>query len=200
MKFKILSICALALLFASCGGGKVTSSISGTVSGPGLSASNSLILQDDGGDNLTVTGSTFTFATQLEAGTEYSVTILTQPVGQTCFVENGFGVIETSIGNVNSIAVVCNETTSASNDVLGTVTGLLTGQSVVLTDNGVDPITVNGNSTGNVNFQFPTPLATGASYNVEVGTQTGAKCTATNNTGKIPSTGTITAVTIKCGN
>jgi hypothetical protein len=202
MKFKtlkILSICATALLLASCGG-KITASIGGTVSGPGLSTSNSMVLQNNGGDNLTVTGKSFTFAKQLEAGTAYNVTILTPPVGQSCFVENGLGVVEQSIGNVNSIVIVCTELTTASDDVLGTVTGLFTGHSVNLTNNGIDPITVNGSNTGNVNFVFPAPLATGAAYNVQVSGPTGTSCKAkiNTNTGIIPSTGTIPLVTISC--
>src|SRR5208282_4043612 len=55
-------------------------SISGTVSG--LLASRSLVLQDNGGDNTTVsTGGGFLFSTPVASGKNYSVTIRTQPAG-----------------------------------------------------------------------------------------------------------------------
>jgi len=195
IKFKLFSICALALLVASCGGHKVTSSIGGTVSGPGLSATNPLVLQDNGTDNLNVTGNTFTFATQLEAGSVYDVTILTLPAGQTCFVENGIGVVRTSIGNVNSIAIVCNETISAANDITGQVTGLNSGNSVTLLNNGTDSVKVVQNGA----FAFATPLAINAPYSVVVqNNPTNQTCTLGNASGIITSNGMVpTQITTK---
>ena len=49
----------------------------------------------------------------------------------------------------------------------GTVSGLTTGTSVTLLDNGSDSLAV----TANGKFTFKTALATGATYNVTVGTQ-----------------------------
>ena len=62
--------------------------IGGTVSGlPG-----SLVLQNNGGDDLTVTGSgSFTFAKAIDDGLRYEVTIKTQPSGETCTVSQGSG-------------------------------------------------------------------------------------------------------------
>jgi 6-phosphogluconolactonase len=63
----------------------------------GLNASGSgLVLQDNGGDNLTVTTSgTDPFATQVASGGAYAVTVHTQPTnpGQFCTVTNGSGTI-----------------------------------------------------------------------------------------------------------
>ena len=84
IKLKVLLTCAVALLLTSCGG-KINATIGGTVTG--LSGNTSLVLQDNGGDNLTVSkNGGFTFASQIEAGSVYDVTILTQPLGETCFV------------------------------------------------------------------------------------------------------------------
>jgi len=50
----------------------------------GLTGSG-LVLQNNGGDNLAVTADgPFTFATAIAAGAPYSVTVQTQPSGQTC--------------------------------------------------------------------------------------------------------------------
>src|SRR5262249_3531850 len=67
-----------------------TYSVGGSVSG----LSGSVVLQDNGGDNLTVSANgTFTFATALSGGTGYNVTVKTNPTGQTCSVANGSGPI-----------------------------------------------------------------------------------------------------------
>ena len=67
-----------------------TYSVGGTVSG----LSGTVVLQDNGGDDLTVTANgSFTFATKLATGPLMRVTVKTQPCGQTCTVANGSGTI-----------------------------------------------------------------------------------------------------------
>lgn len=85
------------------GGGNSSYTIGGTVSG--LTASG-LVLQDNGGDSLSVpaNASTFTFATAVAAGGNYAVTIQTQPTGEKCVLVNGSG---TAKANVSSVAVSC---------------------------------------------------------------------------------------------
>jgi hypothetical protein len=54
--------------------------VGGTVSG----LSGTVVLQDNGGDNLSVTASgSFTFAISLAAGAAYDVTVQSNPTGQT---------------------------------------------------------------------------------------------------------------------
>src|SRR5207237_1422033 len=80
-----------------------TYSVGGTVSG----LSGTVVLQDNGGDNLSVAANgSFTFATKLASGSAYSVTVLTQPSGQTCAVTAGTGTIASA--NVTSVAVACS--------------------------------------------------------------------------------------------
>jgi ABC-type molybdate transport system substrate-binding protein len=63
-------------------------SVGGTVSG----ATGALVLQDNAGDDLTVNANgAFTFATQLNSGTAYAVTVKAHPPGQGCAVTNGTG-------------------------------------------------------------------------------------------------------------
>jgi hypothetical protein len=201
INYKILLICALALFLASCGGA-INATIGGTVTG--LSGNTTLTLQDNGGDNLAVSANgTFTFATQLSAGTTYVVTILTQPTGETCVIENGVGEVEQSIGNVSSIAIICNETISTSNSVLGTVSGLPVGATVVLTNEGTNSVTVTGTSASSVSFVFP-PQAAGSPYDIAIQSVTGATCSNsstnfTNTSGIIPTgSGSIPLVGLTC--
>ena len=95
-----------------------TYSIGGNITG--LNASG-LVLQDNGGDNLTVNSgsSTFTFATKLATGKTYAVTVATQPTGETCTVSSGTGTVATS--NVTSVGVACTVNTFT---ITGSATGL----------------------------------------------------------------------------
>jgi len=89
------------------GGDVATYTVGGTVSG----LSGTVVLQDNGGDDLSVSASgAFTFGTGLTAGSGYNVTVKTNPAGQTCSVANGSGT--TGSSGVTDVAVTC--TTSAA--------------------------------------------------------------------------------------
>src|SRR5271169_2973679 len=83
--------------------GNTTSySVGGVMSG----LSSTIVLQDNGTDNLSIgTNAPFTFPSVLTAGATYEVTVGTQPPGQMCVVENGAGII--SVVNVYNVAVIC---------------------------------------------------------------------------------------------
>jgi hypothetical protein len=78
--------------------------IGGSVAGLG---SAGLVLQNNGGDNLTLaTGATsLAFATPLATGAPYAVTVLTQPAGHDCTVANGAGTVAAAA--VTTVAVSC---------------------------------------------------------------------------------------------
>jgi hypothetical protein len=79
-----------------------TYTIGGTVSG----LSGTAVLQDDGGDNLSVAANGgFTFATRLTSVSAYNVTVLTNPSGQTCTVSGGTGTVASA--NVTNVSVTC---------------------------------------------------------------------------------------------
>ena len=83
-----------------------TYSIGGTVSGL---TGTGLVLRNNNGDDLAVpaNASSFTFATRIAAGTNYSVTPFAQPSGQTCnVVQNGSGANVQA--NVTNVAVSCS--------------------------------------------------------------------------------------------
>jgi hypothetical protein len=100
---------ALVCLVACGGGGGGGSgpqpfTVGGTVSG--LASGDSVVLVDNGGDSTTVTSNTtFTFPVALVPGLQYAVTVGTQPVGQTCTVAAGSGVM--GYANITNVAVVC---------------------------------------------------------------------------------------------
>lgn len=89
------------LLLAACWGG---ANIGGTLSG--LPNGTSVTLQNNGGDNLTLSANgSFWFVNTVSAGKAYAVTVLTQPTGATCAVTNGTGTVVT--GTPAAIAVTC---------------------------------------------------------------------------------------------
>ena len=61
-------------------------------------------MQNNGGDNLTVTGSSFIFSTAVAGA--YNVTLLTQPDKQRCFVATGVAT-GTATANVSNITIAC---------------------------------------------------------------------------------------------
>jgi hypothetical protein len=136
-----------------------------------------LVLQNNGGDNLNIPGNGFfTFSNLLPQGAPYFVTVSTQPAGQTCSVSNPDGFIDDV--NITNIVVTCNASTQT---VGGNVAGF-TGGNLVLQNNMGDNLTIVGNGA----FNFATPVAEGSSYSVTVLTQPGLQnCVVTNGTGTV---------------
>jgi sugar lactone lactonase YvrE len=76
----------------------------------------------------------------------------------------------------------------------GSVSGLASGASVVLQNNGGNPTTVSANGA----FTFSTPVESGSGYSVTVSTQpTGQACTVSGGSGTMSSTN-ITDVSVTC--
>jgi len=74
-----------------------------------------LVLQNNGGDDLTITApASFTFATPLDDGSSYNVTIYGQPQGELCALTNGSGTIAGA--NVTNVVVLCGSALDADQD------------------------------------------------------------------------------------
>jgi hypothetical protein len=166
-----------------------TYTVGGSVSG--LSGSG-LTLQLNGGASLSVPASgPFTFATPLNDGSAYTVTVLTQPTNpsQTCTVANGTGTLSGT--NVVNVAVSCTTNTYT---VGGSVSGL-TGSGLTLQLNAQTlPISADGS------FTFPTPLTDGTAYNVTIGgqpTNPNQTCSVANGSGTLGGAN-VTNVTVTC--
>jgi hypothetical protein len=97
-------------VLAACGGGgggsttpppTATVTIGGTVAG----LVGTVVLQNNAGDNLSVTANgSFAFATAINKGSAYAVTVLKQPSGPSCTVASGSG---TANDNVSNVSVTC---------------------------------------------------------------------------------------------
>jgi N-acetylneuraminic acid mutarotase len=148
-----------------------------------------LTLLDNGGDNLSIlTNGTHNFNTPIASGSAYAVTILSQPAGESCSVTNGTGTVVGS--NVTGIMVTC---TPNNYSIGGSVSGLLSGNSVVLEDNGGNSTTVSGNGS----FVFSTPIASGAGYAVTATSPPGQSCSVTAGSGTVISAN-VNTVVINC--
>lgn len=65
-----------------------------------------LVLQRNGGNDLAITANgVFTFTNPVAVGASYTVTVQTQPTGQTCTVTNGSGTANTAVTNVTVTCV-----------------------------------------------------------------------------------------------
>lgn len=142
-----------------------TYTIGGTITG--LTTSG-LVLQNNGGDDLSVTANatTFTFATKVSGA--YAVTVKTQPTGLTCSITSGSGTVIANVTNISINCVTPTPTTYAvSLSILGGFTGTqLSGLN--FQNNGGNTITVNGSTTFPVSFS---PQSDSSSYNVTISSQ-----------------------------
>ena len=163
--------------------------VGGAVSG--LSGGG-LVLQN-GTESLPVPAgaSSFVLSTPVASGAAYAVTVTTQPTtpSQICTVSNGMGTVGN--GNVTNVNVTCARRTFT---VGGTVTGLA-GTGLVLL-NGTDNLPVASNGV----FTFPTVVASGATYDVTVGTpptNPSQTCAVLNGAGTVGN-GNVTTVAVTC--
>jgi 6-phosphogluconolactonase len=161
------SVTGLALLLVACGGGgdsgvppsppappppPSTYTVGGTVAG--LPVHQSIVLQDNGGDDLTVSANgAFNFAVKVSSGGSYAVTIAAYPYGMVCAVANSVG---TASADVSNVAVTC----ARPYTVGGVVSGLV-GQGLELAL-GSEQLGISGNG----NYVFPIALAPGPSGHV----------------------------------
>jgi sugar lactone lactonase YvrE len=160
--------------------------VGGTVSG----LSGTVVLRNNGGNNLTVSANgPFTFSAALANASTYDVTVFTQPSGQSCSVTNGTGTIAGA--SVTNVVVIC--VANANTFTVGGTIAELSG-SVVLQNNGGNNLTISANGA----FTFPGALANGSTYSVTVLTQpSGRNCTIANGTGTIAGAN-ITNVAVSC--
>ena len=175
----------------SCTTNPVIATIGGTLSG--LAPGASVILQNNGGDSLTLMANgPFVFTTPVTGPTDaYAVTVLTQPNSplQICTVSNGSG---TATGNVNMVGVSC----VLAYTIGGSVTGL-DGAGLILQNSDSEQLKIMGNGP----FTFVNPVATGYIYTVTIaGQPTGPTqtCVVTPGTGSGTATANVTTVAITC--
>lgn len=177
---------------------EITFKVGGTITG--LTGSG-LVLQNSGGDDLSVAGNatTFEFATQVAYGGGYAVTVLTQPTGQYCSITNATGTNTTA--QVTNVTLTCGQATLTPS--IATVALAVTGNPRQIT------ITNNGSFVAaNLSIAYPTwPSGTSAVSTCATILTPSASCTITItpgssatagagnaacSTGIVPTPGTIT--------
>src|SRR6266851_4607758 len=189
------NISANVTVTVSCTTNPVTATIGGTVSGLVVPGS-SVILQNNGGDSLTVTANgPFVFKTPVTGADIYAVTVVTQPVNpnQICTVTNGSG---TATANVTNVAVNC----VLSFSIGGTVTGVV-GTGLILQNSSDSEQLPISPANGNQAFTFKKLVPTGTAYSVTVFAQPTAptqNCTVSSGTGSGTATANVTNVAIVC--
>lgn len=169
---------------------KISVTVSGLL-GSGLtldlnSGAETIVVNSDGG---------YEFTTALTTGSNFNVTIKTQPTlpVQTCSVSGGMGVV--GFGNINSIIVNCDPLRYT---IGGTITGLDGITGLILT-NSVDGSTLSV-AVASGAFAFTQTYLDGTTYNVSVSTQPNhpvQNCVTTNGVGTIAGAN-ITNITIAC--
>jgi hypothetical protein len=193
-------VCTVASGNGTIGGANVNSvrvtcasstfSVGGTVTGV---MGHGLVLQNNGSDNLPVTGDGgFQFTTELASGADYNVTVLASPTdpNQACTVTNARGRIGSA--DVSNIVVSCS---TADFSIGGTVRNM-EGSGLVLRNNGGDDLTIDENGT----FRFDTALPTGARYDVKIAEQPrnpNQTCRVRNGSGSVGSSN-VTNIDVEC--
>ncbi len=162
--------------------------LSGTLSG----LDGTVVLQNNGGNNLSLSeNGTFTFAGSIDNNSTYSVTVLTQPSGQTCTVTNGTGTI--SNADVSNVLVTCVSDSSNTFTVGGTLSNLGNNETVVLQDKSGESLTLTTNGV----FNFPTALEEGTTYEISVLTEPSRQtCLVSNASGTV--SGNVTNIGVIC--
>lgn len=135
-----------------------TYNVGGTVIG--LAPGASVVLQNNGADNLTIAkNGKFKFAAMVASGGPYGVTVLTHPTTpiQQCGITNGSGTVANA--HIDDIVINC----STTNFSIGGTVNNLVGSNLELS-NGADRVTVSGSSS----FEFPRTVPSGSTFDVRV--------------------------------
>lgn len=136
----------------------------------------------------------FNFATLIAQGSAYVLTIEAQPVGQTCTIANGAGIMGTA--NVTNVSVNCTPNSNPRYAVGGSVSGLTSGTgTLILNGNSANLVEFSANSP----FTFPTSLANGSYYEVTLSRQPSdtQTCRVMNGSGTITGAN-VTNVSVSC--
>ncbi len=124
----------------------------------------------NGVDTITVDANgAWSFPTPLPVGTTYVVLVAAQPqfsdagVEQICTVANASGPVRA--GGASNVDVTCS---TESFSVSGRVHGLQSGATLTLHNNGADALEIEGTEASSLTFRFPTPVASGAPFDVTI--------------------------------
>lgn len=163
----------------------------------GLEAGNSILIQNNGGDDLPVsTNGVATFSQQLPAGAGYNIVVVSQPGGdQLCnTAANSTG----AVGSATTVDIICGPSYYS---ISGSYAGLAgRGLKISLKNTGeeLDFSLPDNSSSGN--FTFTQKVVAATSYSVVVSQQPSNRnqvCTVVDGNGTVSSTN-VTNVTVTC--
>jgi hypothetical protein len=163
------------------GGGDTTYTITGTVTGLPSSVTLGLLAN---GHQVSVTGSgPLSISLSLATGTEFSLTVPTQPSGLNCTVTPSSGPFNSS--DTATVTVGCLPASQGGQyTVGGTVANLPDSGFVILQDLDTSGAFLDVNANGS--FSLPGTYSNGASYNVGVVSEpSGENCTVANPSGAV---------------
>jgi RNase P/RNase MRP subunit p29 len=160
--------------------------LGGSVSG--LTSGASGLQLSDGAETLPVSANgAFQFVKKVAYGSNYAVSVATQPPGTTCSVSNATGTMPAA--DVTTVQVTCSP---QAYPLSGSINGLT--QAGLVLANGGDTVQVPANANS---FTLPS-VAFGSGYDVIVQTQpTGQNCTVQNPSGTM-GVGGVTNVVVSC--
>ena len=152
----------------------------------GLAANATLVLRNNGGDDLSITANgDSVFATKVRHNERYDVSVQTQPTGQTCTVAHGSG---TATAAVSDVTVTCD---AQSHTITGTIAGLKNGAQVQLLNNGS-----GGQTLGNGAFSFT--ATHGSAYALSTTNTAEFSCTVSATGTGSSITADVTGVDVSC--
>ena len=155
----------------------------------GLPLGQALQLSLNGMETLSVDhNGSYEFLTEMRDFADYSVSVVSAPAGYVCSITGASGTL--AYEDVTNVNVYCSTHVF---HVTGTVSGL-TGNDLVLRNNGVYDVIINSNGP----FDFGPDFADGTPYDVVVQTppDNGQVCTVSNGSGFID--GSDTQINVSC--
>ena len=161
---------AIAIGLSGCGGSTTISAISLSGYVNGLTADGLVLINAGSTVAPTIAVPNFTFPWRVNVNAAYSISVLTQPPGQTCTIAKGSGVASSS--DITEIVVTC----VGNHSLGGSIHGLSTNGLILA--NGSDTVSPKA---GDTTFTFPTKVGEKAAYGVTVFAQPpGLNCTVVN--------------------
>ena len=152
------------------------------------------VVLTDGTDTITVSASgslMFTMPTAIAYGSQFALTVQTQPTGLTCTPGGN------SSGAMPASTVTVTVTCSANTYTLGGSISGLTATGLVLANGGGNTVSP---ASGATTFTLPNGVAFGSTYTVSASTQpSGQTCAVTGATGTMPATN-VGSVQVSCLN
>jgi hypothetical protein len=174
----------------------IMANISGATSGMLVLSNNRKGLAPINLSNLPQSGQV-TIASNISSGSNYSIGLMTQPSGYNCTLSNSSGVVTNS--DINNILISCNLPGTAFYNIKSTISGLPSGNTLVLSNNGnkLPPINSSNIPSGGL-VTLLSNVSNGSGYNIAIAIQpNGYACSLTNGLGNIGSAD-VTSIFITC--